>query len=87
MDDEERHDRGMARRRKILGNAWLDPDGAIAAVPHHFEDASVRIAEQGVLIDGRLAPVLSQWSSHARTREEAIASRAGRAGPPPPAAG
>ena len=24
MDDEERHDRGMARRRKILGNAWVD---------------------------------------------------------------
>jgi 4-carboxymuconolactone decarboxylase len=24
MDDKERHDRGMARRRKILGNAWVD---------------------------------------------------------------
>ena len=24
MDDKERHDRGMAKRRKVLGNAWVD---------------------------------------------------------------
>jgi 4-carboxymuconolactone decarboxylase len=24
MQDNERHDRGMARRRKVLGNAWVD---------------------------------------------------------------
>ena len=24
MDDRERHEKGMARRRKILGNAWVD---------------------------------------------------------------
>ncbi len=24
MDEKERYDRGMARRRKILGNAWVD---------------------------------------------------------------
>ena len=24
MQDKERHDRGMTRRRKVLGNAWVD---------------------------------------------------------------
>jgi 4-carboxymuconolactone decarboxylase len=24
MDDKERHERGMARRRKVLGNEWVD---------------------------------------------------------------
>ena len=24
MDDKERHDKGMARRRKVLGNEWVD---------------------------------------------------------------
>ena len=24
MDDRERHEKGMARRRKILGDAWVD---------------------------------------------------------------
>jgi len=24
MDDRERHEKGMARRRKVLGNAWVE---------------------------------------------------------------
>jgi 4-carboxymuconolactone decarboxylase len=24
MDDRQKHDRGMARRREVLGNAWVD---------------------------------------------------------------
>jgi 4-carboxymuconolactone decarboxylase len=24
MEDKDRHDRGMTRRRKVLGNAWVD---------------------------------------------------------------
>jgi 4-carboxymuconolactone decarboxylase len=24
MDDKERHEKGMARRRKVLGNVWVD---------------------------------------------------------------
>ena len=24
MDEKERHERGMARRRKVLGNEWVD---------------------------------------------------------------
>ncbi|MGA7065013.1 MAG: gamma-carboxymuconolactone decarboxylase, partial [Pseudolabrys sp.] len=28
MDDKERYERGMARRRKVLGNAWVDQANA-----------------------------------------------------------
>jgi 4-carboxymuconolactone decarboxylase len=28
MDERERYDRGMARRRKVLGNAWVDKANA-----------------------------------------------------------
>ncbi len=28
MDDRERHEKGMARRRKMLGNAWVDKANA-----------------------------------------------------------
>src|ERR1051325_4397400 len=28
MDDRERYDKGMARRRKVLGNAWVDKANA-----------------------------------------------------------
>ena len=24
MDEKERHEKGMAQRRKVLGNAWVD---------------------------------------------------------------
>lgn len=28
MDENERHDKGMARRRQVLGNAWVDKANA-----------------------------------------------------------
>lgn len=28
MDDKERHEKGMAKRRKVLGNAWVDKANA-----------------------------------------------------------
>src|SRR3954468_23219191 len=28
MDDSERHEKGMARRRQVLGNAWVDKANA-----------------------------------------------------------
>ena len=28
MDEKERHDKGMARRRKVLGDAWVDKANA-----------------------------------------------------------
>jgi 4-carboxymuconolactone decarboxylase len=45
MDDKERHERGMAKRRKVLGNAWVDH--AIAgATPFNaeFQDFITRYA-------------------------------------------
>ncbi len=52
-----------------LCNAWLDQGASIVAAMRNVPDASVQISEQGVLIDGRRAPVLLQWDSNATTRE------------------
>ncbi len=49
--------------------AWLDPAGSIAVAMHTMPDEAVRIAEQGVLIDGRLAPVLCRWDGNSQARE------------------
>jgi 4-carboxymuconolactone decarboxylase len=45
MDDKERYERGMAKRRKVLGNAWVDR--AIAkktAFNEEFQDFITRAA-------------------------------------------
>ncbi len=45
MDDKERHDKGMAKRRKVLGNAWVDK--AIAGktpLNSEFQDFITRYA-------------------------------------------
>ncbi len=45
MDDRERHEKGMARRRKVLGNAWVDR--AIAGktpLNEEFQDFITRYA-------------------------------------------
>jgi hypothetical protein len=49
--------------------AWLDPAGSIAVAMDAMPDEAVRIAEQGVLIDGRLAPVLCRWDGNSKARE------------------
>jgi len=49
--------------------AWLDPAGSIAVAMDTMPDEAVRIAEQGVLIDGRLAPVLCRWDANSKARE------------------
>jgi alkylhydroperoxidase/carboxymuconolactone decarboxylase family protein YurZ len=43
MDDKERHARGMAVRRKVLGNAWVDKASAgITAFNRDFQDYITR---------------------------------------------
>jgi alkylhydroperoxidase/carboxymuconolactone decarboxylase family protein YurZ len=43
MDDRERHTRGMAARRKVLGNAWVDKANAgITAFNGDFQDHITR---------------------------------------------
>ncbi len=45
MDDRERHKNGMARRRKVLGNAWVDRANA-SKTPFNeeFQDLITRYA-------------------------------------------
>ena len=45
MDEKERHDLGMARRRKILGNAWVDRANARkTSFNEEFQDFITRAA-------------------------------------------
>jgi 4-carboxymuconolactone decarboxylase len=45
MEDKERHDRGMARRRKVLGNAWVDRANAKKTTfNEEFQDFITRYA-------------------------------------------
>ena len=45
MDEKERYERGMAKRRKVLGNAWVDRVGAGKnAFNEEFQDFITRCA-------------------------------------------
>ena len=45
MDEKERHERGMAKRRKVLGNAWVDRANAKkTAFNEEFQDFITRAA-------------------------------------------
>ncbi len=45
MDDKERYERGMAKRRKVLGNAWVDRANAKkTSFNEEFQDFITRAA-------------------------------------------
>jgi 4-carboxymuconolactone decarboxylase len=45
MDDRERHEKGMARRRKVLGNAWVDrADAGKTPLNEEFQEFITRYA-------------------------------------------
>ncbi len=45
MDDRERYDKGMARRRKVLGDAWVDRANAgKTPLNEEFQDLITRYA-------------------------------------------
>ncbi len=45
MDEKERHEKGMAQRRKVLGNAWVDRANAKKnALTSEFQDFITRAA-------------------------------------------
>jgi 4-carboxymuconolactone decarboxylase len=45
MDEKERHDKGMAQRRKVLGNAWVDRANAKKnTLTTEFQDFITRAA-------------------------------------------
>ena len=83
-------DRGVHNyvvRMHPLRNAWLDATDSIAAAVNTSPDDAVRISEQGVLVDGRLVPVLSGWNENARMRDYVrSAPRFRPDGNPPPTA-
>ncbi len=74
MDDRERHEKGMARRRKVLGNAWVDRANASKTpLNEEFQDFITRYAwgeiwarphfderTRRVLVIGSMI-ALSQW--------------------------
>jgi hypothetical protein len=43
---------------------WLDTSDAIAATMHYVPADAVTMTPRGVLIDGKLVPVLHQWQKH-----------------------
>jgi hypothetical protein len=48
-------------RMRPLRNAWLDPTDSLVATMHFVPDESIQTTPRGVLIDGRLVPVVHQW--------------------------
>jgi hypothetical protein len=57
-----------------LGGAWLDPTDRIAIALHAVPDDAVEIAEQGVLIGGRMVPVLSRCDASVKVTQHAATS-------------
>jgi hypothetical protein len=57
-----------------LGGAWLDPTDRIAVALHAVPDDAVTIAEHGVLIGGRIVPVLSRCDASAKVAQHAATS-------------
>jgi hypothetical protein len=56
-------------RMHPLRNAWFDPTDQIVATMHFMPQDSIQCTEQGVLVDGRLVPVLHQWDRNESTVE------------------
>jgi hypothetical protein len=48
-------------RMRPLGNAWCDATDSIVATMAYVPDDAIHIEPRGVLIDGRLVPVIHQW--------------------------
>jgi hypothetical protein len=48
-------------RMRPLRNAWFDPTDSLVATMHFVPDESIQTTPRGVLIDGKLVPVVHQW--------------------------
>jgi hypothetical protein len=70
-----------------LRDAWLDPDDAIATAVGAVPDETVQISEEGVLVDGRLVPVLACYDSNAKVHEHVVTSPQFQLAGLPPSAG
>src|SRR6186713_3063070 len=92
MDDKERYERGMAKRRKVLGNAWVDRANARkTSFNEEFQDFITRTAwgevwtrphyderTRRILVIGTML-ALDKW----RSSECTCGRRSPRAGSPP----
>jgi hypothetical protein len=82
MDEKERYERGMAKRRKVLGNAWVDRANAKkSAFNEEFQDFITRTAwgevwtrphyderTRRILVPGVIGPEARKAASEARDR-------------------
>ena len=62
-------DRGVHNctvRMHPLANAWVDADDRFAIAIEGIADGVLAIAEQDILIDGRLVPIVTAWRSNPR---------------------
>ena len=74
MDEKERHARGMARRRQVLGNAWVDRANA-KKTPFNaeFQDFITRAAWGEIWTRGELERTTIYPSGHYVTPQERLA--------------
>jgi hypothetical protein len=56
-------------RMRPLRDAWFDPTDSIVATMHFIPDDVIETTPEGILIDGRLVPVVHQWERNEVTRE------------------
>jgi hypothetical protein len=52
-----------------LRNAWLDPTDSLVATMHFVPEESVKTTSDGILIDGRMVPVVHQWDRQKTTMD------------------
>jgi len=52
-----------------LRNAWLDLTDSLVATMHFVPEESVQTTPQGILVDGRLVPVVHQWDRQKKTMD------------------
>lgn len=56
-------------RMRPLRNAWCDPADSMVATLSYVPDEAIRIEPDGVLVDGKLVPVVHQWDRKSALRE------------------
>jgi hypothetical protein len=42
-------------------NAWFDPTDSLVATLHYMPEAALAVGAEGILIEGRVVPVIHQW--------------------------
>ena len=63
-------------RMRPLRQAWFDPTDSIVATLQFVPDTSIETTPRGILVDGRLTPVLHQWDRNEIANDYVWASTA-----------